>query len=99
MALLSLSCVKRHEDWLKAEGVSVVARSPRGFLTAYKKAGSYSKLSPKWKRRRDGFIARHMAQVEKNREPLRKNGKLTRRAGALIAWAYFPGNGCPMPNR
>ena len=80
--------------WLpvaKAKGVSRVARSPRGFLRAYAQAGwSGSRLSEKWRRRREAFIARHMAQVRKRREPLWRAGKPTRRHLALIMWAYSP---------
>lgn len=88
---LSLSTIKKYEPMMSKKGVSEVARSPRGFLTAYKKAGGKSSgLSDQWKAKRDGFIARHMAQVRSNNEPLMKNGKPTRRHLALIAWAYSP---------
>lgn len=62
--------------------VSEVARSPRGFLTAYRRAGTSRNLSDKWKQRREGFIARHMAQYRKH--------PTYRRRLALIAWAYDP---------
>ena len=76
---------------MRKKGVSEVARSPRGFLTAYKKAGGKaSALSDSWKAKREAFIARHMAQVKQNNEPLMKDGKPTRRHLALIAWAYSP---------
>lgn len=68
---------------MRALGVSKVARSPRGFLTAYKRVGgSPSKLSEAWKRKRNGFIARHLAQYNVN--------PILRRKLALIAWAYMP---------
>ena len=82
---------------MRAQGVSMVARSPRGFLTAWKRAGgNVAKLSPYWQRRRAGFIARHVAQLEKRGEPLRDRlGRPTRRHLALIAWAMSPERGCP----
>jgi hypothetical protein len=100
MKTLPLTCIQKHEPWLRRKNVSHVARSPRGFLTAYKKAGGkLSNMSPEWQRKRRNFLKRHLAQVRSNREPLVKAGQLTRRAGALIAWAYYPSKGCPVPNR
>jgi hypothetical protein len=64
-------------------GVSEVARSPRGFLTQYKRVGGNpDKLSLEWKVKRHGFIRRHLAQYRKN--------KTLRRKLALYAWAYNP---------
>lgn len=81
--MLSLKTIKRYEPEMREKGVSQVARSPRGFLTAYKRVGGDpKKLSDDWKKKRKAFIARHMAQYEKN--PTR------RRRLALIAWAYDP---------
>lgn len=80
--MLSLKTIKKYESEMKRLKVSEVARSERGFLTAYKKAGSPKKLSPDWKNKREGFIARHNAQYKKNPTP--------RRRLALIAWAYEP---------
>jgi hypothetical protein len=63
--------------------VSEIARSPRGFLTAYKKvSGKPGKLSDAWKKKRHGFIRRHLVQYRAN--PTR------RRWLALVAWAYMP---------
>ena len=91
---LSLAKVKKYENQARERGVSKVARSPRGFLTAYKKAGTSGNLTDYWHRRRYGFIARHMAQVKQNREPLwetvRGQKRPTRRHLALIMWAYSP---------
>lgn len=79
---LSLNTIRRYEPEMEALGVSQVARSPRGFLSAYKRAdGNPRNLSEAWRRKRNGFIARHMAQY--------KPGQ-TRRRLALIAWAYDP---------
>jgi hypothetical protein len=79
---LPLNTVKKYEPEMKRLKVSEVARSPRGFLTAYKKAKSPDNLSDKWKVKREGFIARHNAQFKKN--------PTNRRKLALIAWAYNP---------
>lgn len=88
---MSLTAIARYVPIAKQRGVSTVARSPRGFLTAYRKAGGKkSKLSIYWRRRRAAFIARHMAHVRKRGESLKKNGKPTRRALALMMWAYQP---------
>lgn len=82
LSLLSLKTIRKYEPDMKRLGVSKVARSPRGFLTAYKKAGSAWKLSEEWKRKRLAFIARHLAQYKKK--------STYRRRLALIAWAYDP---------
>jgi hypothetical protein len=76
---------------MQAQGVSKVARAPRGFLTAYKRAGGDpARLSPAWRARREAFIARHAAQLT-----TKDRRGLTRRRLALIAWAWDPGRGCP----
>ena len=88
---LPLGKIDRYIPEMERRHVSEVARSKRGFLTAYQEAGGHSRaLSPEWIARRDGFIARHMAQVIANDEPLMVDGKPTRRHLALIAWAYSP---------
>lgn len=85
--LLSLAVVTRFEREARAQGVSEVARSLRGFLTAYKNG----KLDSQWCRRRAAFIKRHMAQVRKRNEPLwNAQGRPTRRHLALVMWAYSP---------
>lgn len=80
---LPLNEIKKYEPEMKRLGVSKVARSPRGFLTAYKrwrelKAGTRDR----WTAKRNGFIARHLAQYKKN--------PTYRRWLALVAWAYRP---------
>jgi hypothetical protein len=91
MNYLPLSLVEKYIPIMRRWGVSEVARSPRGFIAAYRKAGGKkSALSEQWQRKRDAFVARHMAQVKKRGEPLWKNGAPTRRHLALIAWAYSP---------
>lgn len=89
---LSLATIDRYEADMARRGVSDVARSRRGFLTAYRRAGGDpDRLSEYWQVRRDGFIARHMAQVRERGEPLFEDGgEPTRRHLALIAWAYSP---------
>ena len=42
----------------------------------------YSNLSPEWKRKQKGFVARHLVQYKKN--------PTYRRRLALIAWSYDP---------
>jgi len=76
------------EPLAKRRGISKVARSSRGFMRAYEKAGSFAKLPEKWKAKRRGFITRHMAQADN--EDLWENGDPSGRALALIMWAYMP---------
>ncbi len=56
--MLSVKTIQKYEPEMKRLKVSEVARSPRGFLTAYKRAGKSKNLSPKWKQKREAFIAR-----------------------------------------
>lgn len=83
---------------MEARRVSTVARSPRGFLTAYRAArGRLASLPPDWLAAREAFIARHGAQlrrrfVERGDAALwetsgRWKGTPTRQHLALIAWA------------
>lgn len=89
---LPLADVERWVPTMARQGVSKVARSPRGFLPAYRRAGGDpDQLSDIWKRKRAGFIARHMAQVEARGERLvDAQGQPSRRHLALIVWAYSP---------
>lgn len=88
---LPLSAINPHVARMRRLGVSKVARSPRGFLTAYRRAGGNpDKLSDAWDAKREAFIKRHMAQVKKRGEKLWKGGEPTKRHLALIAWAYSP---------
>lgn len=87
MKALSLRQAERFVDLAKSKGVSKVARSRRGFMTAYRKAKSLKRLPLEWKKKRINFIKRHMAQVVKRRESLfDKKGMPTRRHLALIMW-------------
>ena len=90
-AFLPLSTVKVYEAEARRLGVSKVARSATGFLAAYKRAGGVpERLSEAWIRKREGFIARHMAEAKNNGESFALGDKLTRRHLALIMWAYSP---------
>ena len=80
--MLSLKTIRKYEPEMKRLKVSEVARSPRGFLSAYKKAGSPKNLSDKWKQKQQGFVARHGKQSKKN--------PTYRRRLALIAWVHDP---------
>ena len=88
---MPLKDVLRYEPEMERLGVSKVARSPRGFLTAYKqgRTAAATKLMvvpdhphQTWGRRRNQFIARHLAQYRAN--------PTYRRWLALVAWAYRP---------
>lgn len=80
---LSLSEIRKYEPEMQRLRVSVVARSPRGFLTAYKRWHRLSTdVRDKWIIKRNAFIARHLAQYRKN--------PTYRHWLALVAWAYRP---------
>lgn len=89
---LPLSTVLRYVPLAKSRGVSDVARGPGGFLEAYRRAGGQiSRLPEYWQRKREAFIARHMAQLVSNDEPLfDDDGFPKRRHLALIMWAFSP---------
>ncbi len=85
---IPLSEIRKYEPEMERLGVSIVARGRVGFLTEFKRVkGDPDKMSDWWRRRRDGFIARHLAQFKVDRG--------YRRYLALIAWAYKP----PLPPR
>ena len=79
---MSLSSVLKWENEAKDLGVSKIARSKSGFLTAYKRYKTKNNMPEKWVKKRNGFIARHMAQYKKN--------PTYRRWLALVMWAYKP---------
>ncbi len=89
---LPLSTVERYVPLARRLGVSEVARGPGGFLPAYRQAGGkVSRLPEYWQRKREAFIARHMAQLVANNEGLYDDeGRPLRRHLALIMWAYSP---------
>ena len=82
------STAERFVPFMREEGVSEVARSPRGFFYQWGKMGprvwdhTDPKFDQRWADRRDNFVARHMEQFRKNPTP--------RRFLALVAWAYTP---------
>ena len=80
---MPLSQIIEKEPDMKQLKVSEVARSPRGFLTAYKRVnGNPDELSDNWINKRRGFIARTLPSYDKKPSPRRKL--------ALQAWAYNP---------
>jgi hypothetical protein len=89
---LPISTIRKFEPLMKDQGVSIVARSPAGFLAAYKRdQGNGKRLTAHWIAKREAFIARHMAQLVANDESLYGEDKLpARRHLALIAWAFSP---------
>jgi hypothetical protein len=62
--------------------VSEVARSPGQIVEQFQRFRSVDNLPPKWQQKRRGFIARHMAQYQKN--------PTYRRFLALAVWGYLP---------
>ena len=94
---ISLYFLERIEQRAETLGVSEVARSPRGFLAAYKLAsGEWSAMGrdyfsgQMWPDLRRNFIKRHMTQAKRRREALWKRGEPTRRHLMLMMWAYTP---------
>ncbi len=80
---MTLAQISKYEPEMQALDVSEVARSPRGFLPQFKRAnGNPSNLSEFWRKKRNGFIARHLVQYRAN--------PTHRRKLALIAWAFNP---------
>lgn len=80
---MSLKEIAEYEPEMERLSVSIVARSPRGFLTYFKKIhGDIRRVSGNWRKKRNGFIARHLAQYVKD--------PTYRRFLALVAWAYKP---------
>lgn len=89
-----------YEKEARAQGVSAVARSARGFMRAYEKAKSPNAMAlvhtpgvnriVTWDKRRDEFIARHLKQY-------RQPGGATRRRFLMFAmWAYRPNGPEPL---
>ena len=76
---------------IEAAGVSKIARSPRGFVSAYRRIRSPLRMmiaevpdlvTQTWAQRRDAYIARALPAYNAN--------PTHRRALALMAWAYAP---------
>ncbi len=95
---LRLSIVEKIELLAVQAGVSEIARSPRGFLSAYKLAsgevsmlGRHPENQKPWADVRDRFLAKHMDVIAKKREPLwTAKGQPTRRHLMLMIWAFTP---------
>jgi hypothetical protein len=98
---LPLSLCESLENYACQRGVSVIARSGRGFLTAYKIVSGepamlgrdpYNKKH--WTEVRRLYINRNLGSATKNREKMwiTHNGHEapSRRHLALIMWAYSP---------
>lgn len=98
---LSLPVTEAAARAAASRGVSAVARAPGGFLPAYRKAGGVParmqtlrhSSGQSWSSRRDGFIARHMAQADVLWEWVGGEERPTRRHLALAVWAYSPDPG------
>jgi len=87
-ALMGVDDVRRYLFEIQSANVSVVARSPSGFLFHYLRDGRkiLTQVAPggkiTWGQKRNNFIARHLVQYKKH--------KTLRHRLALIAWAYYP---------
>lgn len=94
---IRLDLLERIEPLASRKKVSKVARSPKGFLSAYKLAsgdpyamGRDRFSGQLWSERRANFIRRHMVQAKRNDESFWKKGEPTRRHLSLMMWAYTP---------
>ena len=87
-ALMPVDDVRRYLFEIQSANVSVVARSPNGFMHNYLRDGRkiLTQVAPggkiTWEQKRKNFIARHLVQYRKH--------KTQRHRLALIAWAYYP---------
>jgi hypothetical protein len=80
---MTLAQISKYEPELQALDVSEVARSPRGFLTYFKKiGGNPNNVNDFWRKKRHGFIARTLPPYLAHKTP--------RRRLSLIAWSYLP---------
>ena len=88
---LDVATVESAKKAMADRGVSEVARGPGGFISAYKRAGSSAKLSDDWKKKREAFLDRHLAQMKGSGwETVRGESRPTRAHLALVAWGYSP---------
>lgn len=83
---LDVRTVQKLIPYAKAAGVSKVALSSRGFIAQFLPGGKRG-LDLYWFNRRNGFVARHLAQVGPNTF-VNPGGVPTRRMLALAMWAY-----------
>ena len=90
---LSYTEARAHEAEARRLGVSEVARSSRGFMREYERAGTARAMAARplppgatggatWGQKRDGFVARHL--------PSYRARPTHRRYLALLMWAYRP---------
>lgn len=97
---LSLTVVEAAARAASARGVSSQARGSGGFVRAYKAANGRAsalgdhKSGQSWRDRRDGFVARHTAQMRGKESSWERMAdgteRPTRRHLALAVWAYSP---------
>lgn len=92
---LSVREVDRWIPMMLELGVSEVALSDRGFFLAYMEAGTARSLPVEWIEKRNAYVARRKAQIEKQNYPLYFDtginaGLPTRAHLSLISWAYTP---------
>lgn len=88
---LDKDLVRRAVEYAKANDISNVATSAKGFWGQWKSVGSWDELSGDWLNKRDGFVARHMKQRLKGKEGFfDDDGKSTRRGISLAVWGYHP---------
>lgn len=92
---LALSTCRIWIPLAEAWGVSKVARSPMGFMTAYEEAeGKVSNLSCHWRTRRSNFNHSHYQGILKRergrlwQEEGKWAGLPTRHALSLVMWAW-----------
>ncbi len=80
---MNLEEIAKYQPEIRKLGIEMVARSPNGFLRAFKKAkGKPNRLSQSWHTRRYEFIKQHLAQY--------RASPTQRKKLALIAWGYMP---------
>lgn len=90
---MSYAAAHAYEKEAESLGVSVVARSKNGFMREYELAKNARTMNTRplprgvkggrtWGQKRNGFIARHLAQYKEN--PKRRHYL------ALVMWAYDP---------
>lgn len=98
-AWMSLDFAEAFRDLAAERGVSEEARSSDGFMGIYNRVnGNKEAMKDQWYSetynwfdRRNDFVNRHMAQVERRNESLfEDDGSPSRRHLALIMWAYTP---------
>ena len=93
-----ISTVNAMIPLIESMNVSAIARSKRGFLSAYKRLKTPAKMKlaqapgslQSWDQKRNAFLKRQIAQAKSNGESWWVDGLPTRRHLALIAWAYSP---------